>query len=101
MRRLQDGSVRADGPDRARRQLRLTRSVYEGFFHDPRYKPSLIQKDLVDAGWLGRKSGRGFYDHREGVAKADAQEAGALAQAPREVLVEGELGAAAALADLL
>jgi 3-hydroxybutyryl-CoA dehydrogenase len=79
----------------------VTRSVYDGFFHDPRYKPSLIQKDLVDAGWLGRKSGRGFYDHREGAAKAEAQEAGALALAPREVLVEGELGAAAALADVL
>jgi 3-hydroxybutyryl-CoA dehydrogenase len=45
----------------------VTRSVYDGFFDDPRYKPSLIQKDLVDAGWLGRKSGRGFFDYREGV----------------------------------
>jgi 3-hydroxybutyryl-CoA dehydrogenase len=44
----------------------VTRSVYDGFFDDPRYKPSLIQKDLVDAGWLGRKSGRGFFDYREG-----------------------------------
>ena len=55
----------------------VTRSVYEGFFDDPRYKPSLIQKDLVDAGWLGRKSGRGFFDYREGAARPLPDDAGA------------------------
>ena len=59
----------------------VTRSVYEGFFDDPRYKPSLIQKDLVDAGWLGRKSGRGFFDYRDGAAAAAADEAGADGEA--------------------
>ena len=54
----------------------VTKSVYEGFFDDPRYKPSLIQKDLVDAGWLGRKSGRGFFDYREGAPSASVDEAG-------------------------
>ena len=53
----------------------VTRSVYDGFFDDPRYKPSLIQKDLVDAGWLGRKSGRGFFDYREGFPASAAEEA--------------------------
>ena len=42
----------------------VTRSVWQAFFHDPRYQPSLVQQQLVDAGWLGRKSGRGFYDYR-------------------------------------
>jgi len=79
----------------------VTRSVYEGFFDDPRYKPSLVQKDLVDAGWLGRKSGRGFFDYREDAAVAAPDEAGSRAALPRVVRVEGDLGPATALVDLL
>lgn len=44
----------------------VTTSVFDAFFHDSRFRPSVIQRRLVDAGWLGRKSGRGFYDHRAG-----------------------------------
>jgi 3-hydroxybutyryl-CoA dehydrogenase len=44
----------------------VTRSVFESMFFDPRYKPSLTQQRLVDAGFLGRKTGRGYYDHRAG-----------------------------------
>jgi 3-hydroxybutyryl-CoA dehydrogenase len=44
----------------------VTKSVFEGFFFDPRYKPSLTQRRLVDAGFLGKKSGRGYYDYRDG-----------------------------------
>lgn len=45
----------------------VTRSVFEAYFGDPRFTPSLIQQELVNAGYLGRKSGRGFYDHAESV----------------------------------
>lgn len=38
-----------------------TDSLYQSFFHDPRFRPSPIQHRMVTAGNLGRKSGRGFY----------------------------------------
>jgi 3-hydroxybutyryl-CoA dehydrogenase len=44
----------------------VTNSVYEANFYDKRYVPSLVQRELVDAGLLGRKSGRGFYRYPEG-----------------------------------
>ncbi len=39
----------------------VTRSVWAAFGYDPRFAPSLLQRALVEAGWLGRKSGRGWY----------------------------------------
>lgn len=43
--------------------LAVTRSVYEAFFQDPRYRPHPIQQRMVDSGRLGQKSGRGFYSY--------------------------------------
>lgn len=44
----------------------VTESVWQACYFEPRYKPAFMQKRLVEAGYLGRKSGRGYYDYREG-----------------------------------
>ncbi len=46
----------------------VTESVFAAFYFDPRYKPSITQKRNVEAGWLGKKTGRGFYNYAEGAA---------------------------------
>lgn len=49
----------------------VTEKVFEAFYYDPRFKPSSTQKRLCEAGFLGKKSGRGFYDYRHGVIKPE------------------------------
>jgi len=44
----------------------VTSSVFEATFYDPRYRPALTQRRLVEAGLLGRKRERGYYDYRAG-----------------------------------
>ncbi len=41
----------------------VTETVFQSFYNDPRYKPSFTQKRLAEAGYLGRKSGKGYYDY--------------------------------------
>ena len=43
----------------------VTRSVYEQFFHEPRFRPHPIQRRMVEAGTLGRKTGQGFYRYTQ------------------------------------
>lgn len=44
---------------------KVTEIVFEEFFYDPRFKPSFTQKRMVEAGYLGRKSGKGFYEYND------------------------------------
>jgi 3-hydroxybutyryl-CoA dehydrogenase len=49
----------------------VTQSVFNAYFGDPRFTPSVLQQELVNAGFLGRKSGRGFYRYGEDAPKAE------------------------------
>jgi len=49
----------------------VTCSMFDAYYQDPRFRPSLVQKELVDAGWLGQKTGRGFFDYSEGAGKPE------------------------------
>jgi len=53
---------------------KVTETVFSEFYYDPRYRPSFTQKRLSQAGWLGRKSGRGYYDYREGAVNQQPTE---------------------------
>jgi 3-hydroxybutyryl-CoA dehydrogenase len=44
----------------------VTESVFEAFYYDPRFKPSFTQRRHKEAGFYGRKSGRGYYDYADG-----------------------------------
>ena len=52
----------------------VTESVWRATYFDARYKPSITQRRLVEAGWLGRKAGRGFYDYGPEAAPRTANE---------------------------
>ena len=67
----------------------VTSSVFEANFFDKRYQPSLVQREMVDGGLLGRKSGRGFYRYPDHAAALPV----AVLDAPhtaREVTVHGD-----------
>ena len=46
----------------------VTETVFSSFYYDPRYKPAFTQKRLAEAGYLGRKTGRGHYNYAEGAS---------------------------------
>ncbi|TPN86736.1 3-hydroxyacyl-CoA dehydrogenase NAD-binding domain-containing protein [Aquimarina algicola] len=51
----------------------VTETVFKAFYYDPRYKPSFTQKRLSEAGYLGRKSGKGYYDYSKHAEKPTPQ----------------------------
>ncbi|WP_271769714.1 3-hydroxyacyl-CoA dehydrogenase NAD-binding domain-containing protein [Aquimarina algiphila] len=58
----------------------VTETVFKAFYYDARYKPSFTQKRLSEAGYLGRKSGKGYYDYGTNVVKPFPKEDAALAK---------------------
>lgn len=52
----------------------VTETVFTAFYFDSRYKPSLTQKRHSEAGWLGRKTGRGYYDYSDGAIQPQPTE---------------------------
>ena len=48
----------------------VTETVWSQFFYDPRFRPSITQKRLKEAGLFGRKTGRGFYNYASGMDAA-------------------------------
>jgi len=59
----------------------VTETVFKEFFYDPRYKPSFTQKRMVEAGRLGRKSGRGYYDYAPGASEPEPNRDSQLGEA--------------------
>ena len=66
----------------------VTRSVWAAFGYDPRFAPSLLQRAMVEAGWLGRKSGRGWYHYGDDAAPP-APDAAPSRPAPAQVTEHG------------
>lgn len=78
----------------------VTNSVWRAFYNDQRFLPSLIQQELVDAGFYGKKTGRGFYDYRDVAEKPAAQTEAAQSPAGK-ITVFGESTLAESLVDRL
>jgi 3-hydroxybutyryl-CoA dehydrogenase len=45
--------------------LEVTKSVYSQYFNEPRFSPSTMQQDIVNAGMYGKKTQSGFYDYSQ------------------------------------
>ncbi|GGW53648.1 MULTISPECIES: 3-hydroxyacyl-CoA dehydrogenase [Streptomyces] len=74
----------------------VTHSVWQAFFQDVRFTPSLSQRRLVESGHLGRKTGQGWFDHRDGAERAEPHTA-EKRRPPAYVIAEGDLGPASEL----
>ncbi|WP_314615615.1 3-hydroxyacyl-CoA dehydrogenase [Streptomyces stackebrandtii] len=77
----------------------VTRSVWESFYQDPKFTPSLAQRRLVESGRLGRKTGQGWFSYAEGAERPEPHNA-PPAEAPARITVRGDLGPAEPLVGL-
>jgi len=77
----------------------VTESVYQAFYQDKRFMPSVLQADMVAAGLLGRKSGQGFYDYSNDKPEADTQ--APTGAGSNVVKLVGSMGPVDSLLDLL
>jgi 3-hydroxybutyryl-CoA dehydrogenase len=67
----------------------VTQSVFNAYYGDPRFAPSVVQQELVNAGFLGRKTGRGFYRYGDDAVPPQAQ-----AEPARQGAAQATLGGA-------
>lgn len=67
----------------------VTQSVYRAFYDEPRYRPSLVQQELVDAGFLGRKTGQGFYHYQANQVTPQYVPTALQSIAPQQIQVHG------------
>ena len=75
----------------------VTHSVWEAFFQDPKFTPSLAQRRLVESGLHGRKAGRGWFAYSEGATPAANRATAAPAPAPGSVVLHAALPGPAAV----
>ncbi|MFJ3305992.1 3-hydroxyacyl-CoA dehydrogenase [Streptomyces sp. NPDC086549] len=78
----------------------VTHSVWQAFFQDVRFTPSLAQRRLVESGRLGRKSGHGWYDYADDAERSEPHTA-EMERPPAYVVAEGGLGPASELLTLI
>jgi 3-hydroxybutyryl-CoA dehydrogenase len=80
--------------------LAVSTSVYQQTFHDPRFAPNVLQQARVDAGHLGRKTGRGFHAYGPDAVAVPSATC-APAPPPEAVAVHGPLGWAGGIVERL
>jgi 3-hydroxybutyryl-CoA dehydrogenase len=70
--------------------LAVSQTVFDSFFRPSRFRPHVIQQQMVRAGLLGRKSGRGFYTYEDGKAIGTAEPEPDRGDPPETVALVGD-----------
>ncbi|MBR9753366.1 MAG: 3-hydroxyacyl-CoA dehydrogenase PaaC [Gammaproteobacteria bacterium] len=75
----------------------VTRSVFDAYYGDTRFEPSLVQHAMVEAGYLGRKTGQGFFHYHADAPRPQANLAPAVTMSLPSLVVKGDEGLIAPL----